>query len=127
MEGSGSTSHPQDWTHEAVIAFVAALGPSRSGAAARPPTLAELATRVVTTFLVASARGDSEAACRVFPDYMPCVRGDEVPRPQHFVLGSVSLVDREHPVVFVDIERVRGFFVLERQGTVLVIVSANAD
>jgi hypothetical protein len=111
------------------VALVVVLLPGRGGqpAAARPVSLDVRATRVVTAFLDASVRGDTGAACRFFPDYMPCARGDDVPRPERYELGSVSLADREHPVVFANIEGVRGYFVLERRGETLVIVSANAD
>lgn len=111
----------------AVVAlfFVLGRGDGKTGRVAAP--LDVRASRIVTAFLDASVRGDTEAACRVFPDYMPCARGDDVPRPEGYELSSVSLADREHPVVFATIEGVRGYFVLERRGDLLVIVSANAD
>jgi hypothetical protein len=114
----------------AIVAFTGSVLVARSDTAVVAPraeTLDHWAARVVTEFLAASGRGDTAAACRVFPDYLPCVRGDEIPRLAVFTLGSVSLADRLHPAVFATIDGIRGFFVLERQGDALRIISAAAD
>jgi hypothetical protein len=102
------------------------LGAASPGSSARRPT-AEEANLVVTRFLVASALGDRRTACSLFPAYFPCRRGDRFAGTADFNVVSITAADPGHPVVFANIDGVRGYFVLERVGQTLRIVTAALD
>jgi hypothetical protein len=102
------------------------FGAAPSGGPARRPP-GEEANLVVTRFLVASALGDRRTAYSLFPAYLPCQRGDRFVGPADFNVVSITMADPRHPVVFANIDGLRGYFVLGRAGHALRIVTAALD
>jgi hypothetical protein len=84
------------------------------------------ASLVVSRFLVAAALGDARTACALYPSYFPCAQHAPVVSSAAFRLIDVSLADPTRPAVFANIDGLRGYFVLERQGRRSYVISSAA-
>jgi hypothetical protein len=109
-----------------LLALVVLIAPAR-GSNVEPPrrTPLEESNLVVSRFLVASALGDRQTACALFPADQPCRLRKRFVGPADFEVGPVTLADPARPAVAVNVAGVEGSFVLARTRRSFVIVKAG--